>query len=100
MKQVTTMMKVLVVLLITHISSQAQYQISLVAGKNPEGLSATEVPLNQPRGLVTDSQGNIYFVDESNFRIRKIEATTGKITTIAGTGEEGFSGDGNLAVKA
>jgi len=89
----------LVASFITSVTAQTKYQMSLVAGKNPEGLNATEVPIPQPKGLVVDAQGNIYVVDGDNFRIRKVDAT-GKIITIAGTGEEGFSGDGNLAVKA
>ena len=89
----------LVALLTTNITAQTKYQISLVAGKNPEGSNAIEAPLGQPQGVAADAQGNVYFVDQDNLRIRKIDAS-GKITTIAGTGENGFSGDGNLAVKA
>lgn len=50
--------------------------------------------------ICTDAVGNIYIADENNHRIRKIDITTGTITTIAGTGVSGFSGDGGLATSA
>jgi len=51
-------------------------------------------------GLVADSVGNIYISDWANYRVRKIDKATGVITTFAGTGVSGFSGDGGLAVNA
>ncbi len=44
--------------------------------------------------------GNIYIADSGNHRIRKVTVSTGIITTIAGTGEYGYSGDGDLAMSA
>jgi len=63
---------------------------------NPAGVAL----LNNPRGNFRDSAGNTYFADTSNNRIRRIDATTGIITTIAGTGSAGYSGDGGLATAA
>ncbi len=61
--------------------------------------AATSAFLARPRGLSVDAQGNIYVADSDNHRIRLI-ATTGKITTVAGNGSQGFAGDGGLAVNA
>ena len=47
-----------------------------------------------------DSNGNIYIADSYNNRIRKVNSITGIITTVAGNGTEGYSGDGGLATNA
>ena len=47
-----------------------------------------------------DSNGNIYIADSSNYRIRRVNSTTGIITTVAGNGTVGYSGDGVLATSA
>lgn len=79
--------------------------ITTVAGTGMSGYSgdggpATCATLNQPYSLQIDRQGDIYIVDRLNAVIRKVEATTGRITTVAGTGEPGFSGDGGLGMRA
>jgi uncharacterized repeat protein (TIGR01451 family) len=51
-------------------------------------------------GLAKDDAGNIYVGDEQNYRIRKIDAVTGIVTTIAGTGTQGYTGDGGPATSA
>jgi uncharacterized protein (TIGR03437 family) len=55
--------------------------------------------LNRPTSVMVDPAGNVYFSDSSNQRIRRI-ATDGTITTIAGNGLDGFSGDGGFATAA
>lgn len=55
--------------------------------------------LNNPRKIAVDSSGNLYIADKDNHRIRKID-TAGNLTTVAGTGAQGFTGDGGLAVAA
>ena len=50
--------------------------------------------------VATDSQGNIYAAEKDGHLVRKVDATTGDTTIIAGSGESGFSGDGGLAVNA
>ena len=69
-----------------------------IAGFSGDGGSATSASLNQPQGVAVDSAGNLYIADEHNNRIR--EVTGGTITTIAGNGSEGFSGDGGPATSA
>ncbi|HEY9898945.1 MAG TPA: IPT/TIG domain-containing protein [Pantanalinema sp.] len=79
-------------------------QLSVVAGTNVYGYSgdgglATAAQLNDPWGLALDSAGNLYIADTSNHRIRKVDAA-GIITTVAGCGTSGFSGDGDAASAA
>jgi hypothetical protein len=61
---------------------------------------ATSALLWNPRGLAIDSAGNIYIADTYNNRIRKIDKNTKIITTIAGTGGQGYSGDGVAATSS
>lgn len=58
-----------------------------------DGGPATSAQLHDPAGVVVDSQGTLYIADSDNSRIRKVTAG-GTITTVAGTGTAGFSGDG------
>jgi hypothetical protein len=69
-------------------------------GFSGDGEPATAAELHEPQGIALDSAGNIYFADISNYRIRKINASDGKINTIAGTGISGVSGDGGPAISA
>ena len=63
-----------------------------------DGGPATSAGLNNPTGIAVDSSGNLYIADQRNERIRKV--TGGTITTVAGNGSAGFSGDGGLAPNA
>ena len=65
-----------------------------------DGRLATEASLMNPHSVAVDEVGNLYTADTFNHRIRKVDAATGIITTIAGTGTIGFSGDGGLATRA
>ena len=78
--------------------------ITFVAGTGARGFSddggpAISAPLNKPRGLAIDGAGNLYIADSANHRIRKVDAS-GTITTVAGTGARGFSGNGGPATSA
>jgi sugar lactone lactonase YvrE len=61
---------------------------------------ATIAAFNLPRGITIDSAGNLYVADSGNQRIRRIDATTNLITTVAGDGTQTFSGDDGLAIAA
>jgi trimeric autotransporter adhesin len=65
-----------------------------------DGGSAISAGLNGPSGVAVDSSGNLYIADAKNNRIRKVTAATGAITTVAGTGVTGFSGDMGPATSA
>jgi sugar lactone lactonase YvrE len=78
--------------------------IQTVAGNGTSGFSgdngaAATASLSEPFGVVVDTAGNLYIADTSNHRIRKVN-TSGVITTVAGNGTEGFSGDGGPATSA
>ena len=78
--------------------------ISTLAGTGAEGFSgddgpATAAQLRSPSGLATDGAGNLYIADTGNHRIRKMDGD-GIIASVAGTGTEGFSGDGGPATAA
>lgn len=79
--------------------------ITTVAGNGISGFSgdggpATSAELNFPDGVGLDSEGNLYIGDAANNRIRKINVTTGVITTVAGNGFAGYAGGGGLATNA
>ena len=79
------------------------YTIATSAGSGGYGFSGDNGPagsaaLYQPGGVAVDSSGTIYIADTNNNRIRKV--SNGVITTIAGNGTNGFSGDGGPATSA
>jgi DNA-binding beta-propeller fold protein YncE len=65
-----------------------------------DGGPATEAALNQPYEFAWDQSKNLYFVEIGNHVVRRVDAKTGTITTVAGTGKAGFGGDGGPATKA
>ncbi|SVC59263.1 uncharacterized protein METZ01_LOCUS312117, partial [marine metagenome] len=78
--------------------------ITTVAGTGIAGFSgddgaATSAQINGPRGVTGDNAGNLYISDRANQRVRKVDAN-GIITTIAGTGTSGYSGDGGAGTSA
>jgi sugar lactone lactonase YvrE len=72
---------------------------SCIGGFSGDGGPATSATLNYPAGIAVDASGNLFFADSQNNRIRKVSAS-GIITTIAGNGTQGFSGDGGPAAAA
>ena len=79
--------------------------ISTVAGGGAgpgigDGGPATGAVFTWPNGLAIDSKGNLFVADPTDNRVRKVDGATGIITTAAGTGIGGFSGDGGLATLA
>jgi hypothetical protein len=68
-------------------------------GPNGDGGLATNAVLNAPFALAMDTAGNLYIGDTTARRVRKVD-TAGIITTVAGSGSSGYSGDGGPATKA
>jgi sugar lactone lactonase YvrE len=79
--------------------------ITTVAGSGSLGFSGDGGPaiaasLYNPIAVFVDDFGSIFIADNNHNRIRKVDASTGIITTFAGSGSQGFSGDGGLAIHA
>ena len=79
--------------------------ITTVAGNGAQGFAgdngpATAAELDSPAGVALDAAGDLYIADSHNQRVREVAAATGTITTIAGTGVAGYSGDGGAATAA
>ena len=64
-----------------------------------DDIQATSAPIQLPAGVAADAAGNFYLSDTGNFRIRKVTAA-GEISTVAGTGQAGYGGDGGPATQA
>lgn len=85
--------------------SSATGTIATIAGTGAPGFSgdggpAKSAQLDRPTALAFDSAGNLYLADTNNHRVRRIAATTGAITTVAGNGIEAFAGDNGPAIAA
>jgi len=86
------------------VASAGAQTVTTVAGNGAasfsgDGGQATSAAMNHPRGVAFDASGNMYIADELNHRIRRV-TPGGVITTFAGNGTAGFSGDGVLAPNA
>jgi uncharacterized protein (TIGR03437 family) len=79
--------------------STAAGNYTLGAGYSGDGAAAADAQLKQPAGVVLDAAGNLYISDFGNNVIRKV-TSGGTITTFAGNGVAGYSGDGGLATSA
>jgi len=80
-------------------------KIETIAGNGTPGFSgdngpAVDAQVNRPSDLAFDKQGNLFFADALNNRVRRIDATTDAVTTVAGNGLFGFSGDNGPATSA
>jgi DNA-binding beta-propeller fold protein YncE len=81
------------------------HRTTVIAGNGQKayggnGGSATAASLNMPHEIQFDASGNMYIAERDNHVIRKVESKTGIISTFAGTGAPGFSGDGGPAIRA
>lgn len=79
--------------------------ISTIAGTGQgkfsgDGGPASSACLKEPVALVEDREGNLYIADQSNNRVRKIDAGSGIISTVAGNGDPGYTGDGMAAIES
>jgi sugar lactone lactonase YvrE len=83
----------------------ASGQITTVAGTGAAGYDGDDKPaaaarLNRPTGVAVDATGNLFIADAANHRIRRVDAVTGRITTVTGTGAAGYDGDDKPATTA
>ena len=81
------------------------WMIRPVAGNGAQGYAGDGVPadqtsLNKPHGIWVDASNNLYFADKDNHRVRRVDGATGIITTVAGSGAQGYNGDGISATAA
>lgn len=79
--------------------------ITMVAGDGSKGYAgdgdaAVVAKMNEPYEVRFDSNGFLYIVERLNHVVRRVDSRTGLISTVAGTGQEGFGGDGGPAIKA
>jgi len=63
------------------------------AGYSGDGGPAISATLSAPQGVALGGNGDLFIADYENHRVRRVDATTGTITTVAGTGTAGYSGD-------
>ena len=79
--------------------------IAAFAGNGSNGVGidsspALQATIGTPYALAADANGDVYIVDQKTPVVRKVDGKTGRVSTIAGTGEKGYGGDGGPAVKA
>src|SRR5438046_8971194 len=104
----SNMRRIVYLLALTLLACEAFAQkavITTVAGTGAAGFAgdggpATAAQIFGPAGMAVDSAGNIFISDRENHRIRKVAANTGVITTVAGNGAAGSSGDNGPATSA
>jgi sugar lactone lactonase YvrE len=102
------MIRKLITVMLTCVSFIVEAQVNIITtiagtsvrGYNGDGQPATAAQLYYPEQICLDRDQNIYIADAANQRIRKISAITREITTVAGTGVGGYSGDNGLAIIA
>ena len=103
----TSLLRLCAVSIVVLLSSSVAYPqdiITTVAGNGVFGFGgdggpATSASLASPIGVAVDGTGNLFIADLANNRVRKVD-TAGIITTVAGNGAPGFSGDGGPATSA
>lgn len=99
-REAATLAKGLALGILVTIPIAAQSISTYAGGGTADGRPATLVALHQTRGIAVDGSGNIYVAEPEQHRVRHIDASTGVITTVAGVGAQGFSGDGGPATRA
>ena len=73
---------------------------AVLAGGDPATDPTVPNLFNSPQGIALDGAGNLFIVDANNHRIRRVDAATGQLDTVVGTGANGFSGDGGAPLSA
>src|SRR6202050_481619 len=78
--------------------SRAASSITTLIGTGMPGFSDTQV--NNPYGMTIGPDGALYFCDLDSQRVRRLDLATKRVTTVAGNGQKGYTGDGGAAVNA
>jgi len=91
-----TLLSAVVTVLMATVASAAT--VTTLVGNGVAGFADTQV--NNPYGMAIGPDGGLYFCDRGNQRIRRLDLTTKKMTTIAGNGQRGYTGDGGPATAA
>jgi streptogramin lyase len=71
-----------------------------IAGFSGDGAAGTQAKVNNPYGLTIGPDGALYFCEIGNHRVRRLDLKTGVISTVAGSGQKGYGGDGGAALAA
>lgn len=100
MKRILLGMSLAVVWIMAPGTGWGQIISTVAGGGTSDGKAATSAKLFSPGGVDVDREGNLYIVEWDGHRLRKVDASSGLIATIAGDGTASSSGDGNLAVAA
>jgi hypothetical protein len=93
MRRFTTSAFLLLAALLVSFPGQAQDIISTTIGGGPNGIPALDANLYNPYGVAVDTSGNYYIASFNQHRVFKVN-TTGTISVVAGSGAQGYSGDG------
>ncbi len=80
--------------------TRAQSIVTIAGGGTGDGRPGTSVGLNSPNGVAVDGMGNSFIADREHHLVRRVDARTGIVTTVAGNGSSSFSGDGGPATTA
>ncbi|MES2702717.1 MAG: T9SS type A sorting domain-containing protein [Bacteroidota bacterium] len=78
----------------------AVYTVAGGGTSTADGVPSTSAYVNRSSGVAVDADGNVYYGEQSGCRVRRVDGATGLVSTIAGTGSCGFSGDGGTATSA
>ncbi len=102
MKKHTTLLAVLALFYSCFAFGQAGAIYTVAGGgtSSAEGIPATSARIYTSSGVAVDASGNLYYGEFSGYKVRKVDATTGLVHTVAGTGVVGSSGDGGPAISA
>ncbi len=90
----------LAVFLLVSTSIQGQSVFTYAGGGTVDGRPATTISLNDPADIAVDPSGNLYITDTEKHQVKRLDTHTGLLTTIAGNGAKGYTGDGGLALAA
>ncbi len=86
--------------IITTVAGNGYQAGTAFGGFGGDGGPALLAEINHPFGVLVDKTGNLYIADTDNYRVRRVDGVTGVITTVAGNGTHGYTGDGGQATSA